>query len=67
MKGKPFPLNSTMVLWPWEHINQEYLTPFGGLVQQPKSRSEHFHTKPMSRHFYFGLLLQGNNNGSLTL
>ena len=31
MKAKPLTLNSTVDLWPWEHFNQEYLNPFGGL------------------------------------
>ena len=33
MTEKPLPLNSTVDLWPWEHFNQEYLTPFGGLMR----------------------------------
>ena len=32
MKEKPMPLNSTVDLWPWQHVNQEYFTPFDGLV-----------------------------------
>ena len=32
MKEKPVPLNPAVDLWPWEHFNQEDLTPFGGLV-----------------------------------
>ena len=32
MQEKPLPLNSTVDLLPWEHFNQEYLTPFGGFV-----------------------------------